>query len=300
LKAEQDFQMKNKTIPLIKETFSHWLDKDASRMGAAISYYAIFSIAPLLILLMGVVRTIFDKTTTTNAIARILNVTIGSHLSSSIQTLINSSYPAHNTIVTTTIGVVVLIVAALSVLAELNNDLDELWRVPSLVQNKSTTAQTVTNFIKERFISLLLILLLGVLFLFLVAFSVFLSFFHYTLPLVLQGGLMIQVLNIIVSLLGGTLLFALIYRILPDTKLPWRELIWGALATAVLFLIGRYLISWYIDAFGDTTAYGAAGSVIGLLLWIYYSAQVFFIGAAGTFVYSKNYGFLSRKIDNLK
>ncbi len=263
-------------------------------MGAAISYYAIFSIAPLFILLMAIVRTIFDTRTTTAVIARILNVTIGKNLSSVIQTLITSAYRANTGLIAGIVGGAVLIIAALSVLAELNSDIDELWEIPSIQQTTITTKQTVTNFIKDRLIALSLIFLFGLLFLFVVAFSVFMSFFHYSLPGLFQNAIVIEILNSIVTLFGSTVLFAVVYRILPDTTLPWRELFWGAFATSILFLAGKFLIGWYIDAFGDTASYGAAGSIVGLLLWIYYSAQVFFIGASGTFVYSKQYGFLSK------
>ncbi len=264
-------------------------------MGAAISYYAIFSIAPLLILLMAVGRIIFDRNTTTTTIARVLNISVGKNLSSVIQTLINNSYPVHTGIITAIVSGVVIIIAALGVIAELNNDLDELWKIPSATQTVQTTSQTIWNFVKNRLIAVLLILLFGILFIFLAAFGVFTSFFHYSLPVLLQSGLAINILNGIVTLLGGTFLFAIIYRILPDTKLPWKELIWGAFITSILFLIGKYLISWYIESFGGTAEYGAAGSLVGLLLWVYYSAQVFFIGTAGTFVYSKLYGHLSKR-----
>lgn len=286
-----------KTISLVKDTFAHWQEKRASRMGAAISYYAIFSIAPLFILVISIVRAIFDRHTTALAITRTLNVTVGSNLGGVIQELINSSYLTKSGTVATIIGGAVLIIVALSVLAELNNDLDELWELPSqVIEEEETVAETAVHFVRERLISLFLILLCGILFLFTVAFSVLGSFFHASLPaFLLDNAFIIQILNNLVTLLIMTVLFGLIYKILPNTKLPRKELFWGAFATAVLFLIGKFLIAWYISAFAGTSEFGAAGSVVGLLLWIYYSAQVFLIGASGTFVYSKQYGFLSKK-----
>lgn len=284
-----------KTITLVKETFLHWQEKRASRMGAAISFYAIFSIAPFFILLIGIVRTVFDKQTTTLAVARTLNLTVGSNLASVIQTLINSAYRNTSGIVTTVIGGAILIIAALSVFSELNTDLDELWTVPGHPVTDETTAESIKNYFKERTISFILILLCGFLLLFSVAFTAFISFFNHSLPDFLRdNAILVQVLNILLSLAGSTILFSLIYHVLPETKLPWKEIIWGAFVTAILFLIGRFLVSWYIQAFGTTSAYGAAGSIVGLLLWIYYSAQVFFIGASGTFVYSLLHGSLSR------
>ena len=280
-----------KTITLIKETFLHWQDKRASRMGAAISFYAIFSIPPLFILLIGIARTIFDKATTNMTVARALYDIVGSNLANVIQSLINSAYHSHNGLITTIIGGVVLIIAALSVFTELNNDLDELWALPSQEIEDRSAGESIAHYFREKLVTILLILICACLLILSIAFTVFISFFHHILPLFLQN----QIVTIAISLLGGTILFGLIYHILPETKLPWREVLWGAFVTSILFLIGRFLITWYIEAFGGTSAYGAAGSTVGLLLWIYYSAQVFFIGAAGTFAYSSLYGHLSKK-----
>jgi membrane protein len=264
-------------------------------MGAAISFYAIFSIAPLFILLIGLVRIIFSQQTTHVAITKTLMVSVGNNLANVIQNMIDSAYHVNTNLITTIIGGSVLIIAALSVFSELNNDLDELWTMSVKKPKEENATQTIKHYIKERFIDLGLILMCGFLLLLTVAFTVFISFFHQVLPGFLQNNIqLIPIVNIVMSVIGSTILFSLVYRILPTVKLPWKELLWGAFVTSLLFLIGRFLISWYISAFDETSAYGAAGSVIGLLLWIYYSAQVFFIGASGTFIYSRLYGHLSR------
>jgi membrane protein len=286
----------NNAITLVKESFSHWQQKRASRMGAAISFYAIFSIAPLFILLSGLVQIIFNRQTTQLVITRTLGLAVGNDLGRVIQTMINSAYHNNPGIITAIVSGAVLIIAALSVFSELNTDLNELWSLPAKRTPDETVLQSIKGYIKSKFISFGLILVFGLLLLISVAFTVLVSFFNGLLPDLLRDStLLVQVLNIIMSLIGSTILFTLIYRILPNIELPWKELLWGALVTSVLFLIGRFLISWYISAYGSTSDYGAAGSIIGLLLWIYYSAQVFFIGASGTFVYSKLHGYLSKK-----
>ncbi len=285
--------MMSKIGTITKQTFLHWYQKNAQRMGAAISYYTLFSIAPLFILMITLVRLIFSKSVVDSTIFHTLQATVGTSLAHSIETLINAGYYTSTGLITTIVSGAVLIIVAISVLSELNNDLDELWHVPSPTDNDvSTPAKTIMTFIKDRLVSLSLIFLFGLLLLLSVAFTVFFSFFHFTLPSLLENSLLIQS---IVSLIVDTILFTLVYRILPDTKLPWREIVCGAFATALLFLSGKFLISWYIAGFGSTSAFGTASSIVGLLLWVYYSAQVFFIGASGTFVYSKQYGFLSKK-----
>jgi membrane protein len=287
----------SKLVTLSTETFSHWRKKNASRMGAAISYYAIFSIAPLFILLITLVRIIFDAQVVNTVIGNTLKAIVGSNLSHSIQTLITGTAYTHTGFITTVITGGILIIAAMSVFAELNTDLDELWKTESepIAEEESTT-KAVLEFIKERFMAFFLILLCGLLLLFSVAFTVLISFFHVSaLPEFLTSAFWVEITNILVTLLFTTILFSLIYRILPDTKLPWEEIIFGAFITALLFLFGKFLIGWYITAFGGTSSFGTAGSVVGLLLWVYYSAQVFLIGASFTFVYSKFYGFLSKK-----
>lgn len=273
----------------------HWYDRNASRMGAAISYYALFSIAPLFVMVIALVRIIFDKSTVDTTIAHILRVTVGKNLAGSIQTIINSAYHTNAGLLTAIISGVVLIIAALSVFSELNSDLDELWEVPLENEETSSPVQTIVTYLEEKFLSFFLILLCALLLLFYVALTVLVSFFHYSIPVFLQNDIIIQVMNNLVVVLFGTILFSLIYRILPNTKLPWKEIISGAFITAILFLIGKFLISWYVQEFSSASAFGTASSIVGLLLWIYYSAQVFFIGASFTFVYSKQYGFLSKK-----
>lgn len=285
----------NKLITLTKGTFLHWYDRNASRMGAAISYYSLFSIAPLFIMLIALVRIIFDKSTVDTTIAHVLRAAVGNNLATSIESIINSAYHTNTGIITAIISGAIVIIAALSVFSELNSDLDELWKVPSVNQENSSPVQTILTYVKEKLLSFFLILLCGLLLLFYVALTVLASFFHHSIPLILQNNLIIQIINSLVLVLFGTIVFSLIYRILPNTKLPWKEIISGAFITALLFLVGKFLIIWYVNEFSSASAFGTASSIVGLLLWIYYSAQVFFIGASFTFVYSKQYGFISKK-----
>lgn len=287
-----------KTANLIKDTLSHWQSKRASRMGAAISFYAVFSIAPFFILLINLVSAIFDRPTVIDTVHRTLQSAVGINLANIIQLLITSvQYPSAGGTLTTVVSLVVVIIGAVGMFSELNNDLDELWYVTPKQKRELTTLQTIVRYIEEQFSVFFLILLCGLMLLFSVAFTVFLSLTQKSIPVfeyIIHTAWLLSTLNVFLTILFSTIVFALVYRILPDTKLPWRELLLGALITAILFLIGKFLISWYITNFGKTNTFGTAGSFVALLLWIYYSAQVFFIGASYTFVKSKAGGYLSR------
>lgn len=287
-----------KITELTKATLSHWQAKRASRMGAAISYYALFSLAPFFIVLISLVSAIFDRATVLVTVHHTLQEAVGTNLAGAIQSLITSLQHSSDGVIATIIGIVVLIIAALSMFSELNTDLDELWYVAPKKIPVLTTGQTIARYFREQLSVFFLILLCGLLLLFSVAFTVFLSLVQHSFPLadqIVHNAWLLSAVNIFLTLLFSTIVFILIYRILPEIKLPWSELLVGAFMTAVLFLIGKFLIGWYIDAYGDTSAFGAAGSLVALLLWIYYSAQVFFIGASYTFVHSQKYGFLSKK-----
>ncbi len=287
-----------KIIALTKATLSHWQEKRASRMGAAISYYALFSIAPFFIVLIGLVSAIFDRATILVTVHHTLQQTVGVNLAGAIQSLITSVQHSSSGIVATIISIVVLLVAALSMFSEINSDLDELWYVEPKKKRVLTTAQAIVRYLREQLSVFFLLLLCGLVLLFSVAFTVFLSLiqhnFVWASQIIHHVGLL-SFINILLTLFFATILFTLMYHILPTVKLPWSELLRGAFMTAVLFLIGKFLISWYVDSYGATSAFGAAGSLVALLLWIYYSAQVFFIGASYTFVHSQKYGYLSKK-----
>ena len=290
-----------KTISLIKDTLSHWQSKRASRMGAAISFYAIFSIAPFFILIINLVSSIFDHQTVLSTVHRTLVGAVGTSLADLIQSLITGLQYSKVGTIGTIVSIAILVIGALSMFSELNNDLDELWYVAPKEKKDLTIWQTVTGYIREQVSIFFLILLCGLLLLFSVAFTVFLSLIQHTAPIlqhILATGWALSAVNIILTLFFSTVVFTLMYRILPNTKLPWKELLIGAFVTAVLVLIGKFLISWYITAFKETKGYGTAASFVGFLLWVYYSAQVFFIGSSFTFIRSKTTGYLSRQNNN--
>ncbi len=267
-------------------------------MGAAISFYAIFSIAPFFILIINLVSAIFDRATVLATVHRTLQGAVGSSLATVIQSLITGLQYSKVGLIATIISIAVLVIGAISMFSELNNDLDELWYVIPKKKLELTTWQAVSRYVREQVSVFFLILLCGLLLLFSVAFTVFLSLVQHSVPIieyVVNTAWLLSAVTIFFTVFFSTIVITLVYRILPETKLPWKELILGAFITTILVLIGKFLISWYITSFKKTSGFGTAASFVGFLLWVYYTAQVFFIGASYTFVRSKTSGYLSKQ-----
>lgn len=268
---------------IIKKAVLHFQNHNAARMGAAVAYYTIFSIAPLLVLLILLASTIFPHAAVVNAVSMHLTHLFGASLTAYLLSLTDAFSTHTFSVVGAVISAVVLFLAAIGTISEVNADLEELWLIPRRTKTpKKGIFRAIKVYFKERAIMFFLIILGAALLIISIATSIILSSapgFHW-----LQAA--------ITFVLGGVL-FVAVYRLLPDVQLPYRELIRGAFLTSILFLIGRVGIGMYLS-YSDVGSYGAAGSLIAILIWIFYSAQVFFLAASWMFVYSKECGFLSK------
>ncbi len=271
---------------LIKESVSGWSDDYASSMGAAIAYYTLFSVAPLLIIVIGVAGLVFGQDAAQGAIFDQLRGLLGPEGASAIEGLVKSaSEPAKSTIATI-VGVVTLLIGATTVFAELQNDLDRIWEVPA-----EKKASGIWNLIRTRLLSLGLVLAMG----FLLTVSLVLSAALAALGK-LYGGFfdnfewLLQLVNFVVSFVVITGLFAMVYKLLPRAEIGWHDVWIGAAVTALLFDIGRFLIGLYLGKSSVVSGFGAAGSIVLLILWMYYSAQIFLLGAEFTWAYAHRYG----------
>ena len=270
---------------LLKETFSEWSKDKASRLAAALSYYTIFSVAPLLIIAVAVAGLVFGREAATHQLAAQAEGLLGAQGAEAIQTLLEHAGRTGAGIVATVVGVGTLLLGASGAFAQLQDALNTIWEV------KPKAGRGLKGMLRDRFLSFSLVLVIGFLLLVSLVISAALAalgkYLSEALPL---SSAMIQGLNFAISFAATTFLFALIFKVLPDARIRWRDVWIGAAVTALLFSAGRLLIGLYLGRSSVGSAYGAAGSLVALLVWIYYSAQILLLGAEFTQVYASRFG----------
>jgi membrane protein len=275
---------------LVKKSVLAWIEDYAPSMGAAISYYTVFSIAPLLIIVIAVAGFVWGREAVQGEIVEQLSGMIGQEGAKGVQTLIESANQPTKGLVATVISIVVLVVGATTVFAELQSALDRIWRVP-----QEAKANGIWATLRNRILSLGFILGLGFLLLVSLVSSAGIAAMGSWASEILPGWeLMLHAINIVLSLIISTVLFAMIYKVMPQARVSWRDVWVGASVTAVLFEIGKTLISLYIGKSSVTSSFAAAGSLVVLLIWVYYSAQIFLLGAEFTWVYANDMGSLAK------
>ncbi|RYZ06119.1 MAG: YihY/virulence factor BrkB family protein [Myxococcales bacterium] len=268
-----------------KETISDWVDDNAARLAAALAYYALLSLAPLLVITMAVVGWFVGEDAARGRVAGELGAVVGGEAAQGIQAVAESAQSPAAGIVSTIVGVVTLFVGASGVFGELQSSLNTVWEVAPK-PNRGLMGQ-----LRDRFLSFTMVL--GVAFLLLIslvvssALSAVGSFMAGALP---GGEAVWQIINTVLSLAIVTGLFALIFKVIPDAKIQWRDVWLGAAVTAVLFTIGKLLLGLYLGKAAVGSSYGAAGSIIALVVWVYYAAQILLIGAEFTQVQARRRG----------
>lgn len=272
---------------MLAGTLNEWFKQRSGSKGAALAFYTLFSMAPMLILVIAIAGAVFGEQAARGEIFGQLSGLIGSTGADAIQLLLAAAHKNQSGPVAALIAVVVLLVGATTVFSELKDSLDEIWYV------ERTRQSGIMSLIRTRLLSFGLILVLAFLLLTSLVVSAALALLAKYL-----GGTWISVTTIfsplsqLFAFAVIASLFASIYKMLPQTKLPWRDVWIGSIGTAALFVLGKYLIGIYLGNSGVASSYGAAGSVIALLLWIYYSAQIFFFGAQFTRQYALFFGSL--------
>jgi membrane protein len=281
--------------PLLKDTIQDFLDDKSFRLAAALSYYTTLSLAPLLLVVIGVAGFAVGTNVARNALLEQINALVGSTGGKQIAIMLQSAAarPAQG-ILSSVIGVVMLLFAATGVVVQLKDALNTIWEV------KPDSKGGIKTLITERILSFAMILGIGFLLLVSLVISAFLSALNH-----FWGGdavLFLQVINVFLSIVVITFLFAMIFKFLPDKKIKWRSVWFGAFFTAVLFTIGKTLTALYLANSSVASSYGAAGSLVIILLWVYYSSVLLFLGAEFTQVYtqSKAKRSLDMSLDNEK
>ncbi len=269
---------------LIKVTMVNFMSDKALSHGAAIAYYTVFAIAPLLVIVIAVAGMLFGERAAQGAISSQLSDLMGNMAAHGIEALIRSASNRRAGLAATAVGFGTLILAASSVFIEMQSALNAIWKT-------KTRHMSIRTFVRARAISFGLVVTVGFLLLVSLAVSTALSaldkyinhFFHGA-HLIFQGA------NFLISFVLISLLFAAVYKVLPDRRIAWGDVLIGAVTTSFLFTVGKSLIGLYIGSSAVTRAYGAAGGLIIVLLWVYYSAQIFLLGAEFTKAYAERHG----------
>ncbi len=270
-------------LGLLKETASAWSEDYAPSMGAALSYYSLFSIAPLLLIVISIAGLVFGEEAARGAIFGQLAGLVGDQSAQAVQGLLQAADKPKQGIVSTVIGIAVLLLGAMTVFGELQNALDRIWRAPARAKTSG-----IWNLLRTRLLSFGMILGLA----FLLMVSLVLS-----AALAALGkwwgpafGALAHGVDILVSFGLITVVFALIYRFIPRVHVAWHDVWLGAAVTSLLFAIGKFLIGLYLGKASVASTFGAAGSLVVLMVWVYYSAQIFLFGAEFTWVYAHELG----------
>jgi membrane protein len=269
---------------LIKTSVLAFIEDDALSRGAAIAFYTVTSVAPILLIVVAIAGLAFGREAAQNAIIDQLNGLMGKQAAEVLQSALKSAADTSAGTLATLIGVATLIVTASGVFGEMQAALNAIWKV----KPKETS---VSRLVRARAASLGLVGTLGFLLMISLVVSAGLEAFGNYLDAMLPfGKLIMSAVNVIVSTALIAVLFAAIYKVLPDRPLKWRDVLVGAVATAILFTIGKSLIGWYLGSSAVASSYGAAGGLIVLLLWIYYSVQTFLLGAEFTKAFANRHG----------
>jgi membrane protein len=274
-----------KTLWLVtRRSVEAFIEDGALSRGAAIAFYALTSIGPVLLIVVAVAGLAFGEDAARGALMSRLSETMGPQSAGFLQLAIGSAASHRAGVLATIIGVVSLIITASGVFGEMQTALNAIWRT-------SPEGTTVMRLIKARLTSLTLVVALGFLLLVSVVIGAAIAAVGQVLDTVMPfTEMLLHLLNFVISLLFLAAIFAAIYKILPDRHLEWRDTIVGACVTALLITIGKMAIGLYIGRSGIASSYGAAGSVLASLLWIYYSAQIFLFGAEFTRAYAEHRG----------
>jgi membrane protein len=271
---------------IVQQTFQEWRNDEASRLAAALSYYTAVAVAPLLILLVTGIGFFYDKNSAQMQLVGQLRGMVGPQGAQVAEVVVESADQPSIAGIAGLLSLITLLWGASNVFVNLQNSLDTIWGVELKPQSKGWK-----NILRERFLSFGMILVIGFLLLVSLVLSAVVSALSQYVGTLMPGmDLVWQVAHFAVSFGVTTLLFALIYKVLPDAKFSWRDVWMGAAVTALLFSLGQWVLGFYLGRQTTSSAYGAAGSLVVLLLWMYYSAQIFFFGAEFTQVYARRAG----------
>lgn len=276
-----------KKLPgIFKDTCSEFIDDKVMKYSAALAYYTIFSLPSLLIIIIGLCGTLYGKAAIEGKIFFQLDHLIGAQAALEVQHIIQNMVLNHDSFMATVIGIITLLIGATGIFGEIQDSINTIWGL------KTKPEKGLIKMLLNRLISFSMIIILGFILVVSLLLNVLLQTFFHNLKKHFPPELIDNLFLIDQCLVYGViaLLFAFIFKVLPDAKLLWRDVWVGAVVTTILFIIGKFAISFYLSTNKQITAYGAAGSLIIILLWVYYSAIILYFGAEFTQVYAHHHG----------
>jgi membrane protein len=276
-------------VPLSRVAVRNWQNDRAPRMGAALAYYIALSLAPTVLILLAIAGFAFGAQAAQDRLVSQIQGFVGYEGAQAIQTMIEGARRPSRGIAATVLGLVTVFFAASAVVSELRDAMNTIWRVPE--DTTSSTVRSIFNLVKERLVSFALVLASG---LFLVV-SLIVNAWIFAAGKYLNSGAappeaLVQTTDWVVSFVVITVLCAFIFKVLPRVPLEWGDVAIGAVLTSLLFAAGKFLLGLYLGRSSFTDTYGAAGSLVIVLVWVYYSAQVLFLGAEFTRAYARRFG----------
>ena len=276
-------------LGLLKKAFQEWKSGDSAVLGAALAYYTVFSLAPLLLIALSIAGLVFGEEAARDQISGQIKGLIGANAAEGVEAMIQGASAKRGGVITAIIGVFALLLGASGVFGQLQSAMNKIWEIDRPKQGG------FLKLLKDRFLSVTMVM--GTCFLLLVSLLISAGINAVTGQFGAAEearSIVLHIFDFLVSLAVLTVMFAALFKYLPDIKISWRDCWLGAIFTALLFTIGKVLIGLYIGQSAIATSYGAAGSVLVILLWVYYSAQILFFGAELTKAYSEASG--SRKV----
>src|ERR1700722_947825 len=273
-------------IKIIRRSLVAWFKDEASSMGAAIAFYTLFSIAPILLIVIWIASSFVAPDAVQSQVLTQVQLILGDTGAAAVRTILVSTRHAVHNGYSSAVSVVALLIGATSVFGELQNSLNRIWRTPRAEGNKG-----VWQAVRSRLLSFGLVLCVGFLLLVSLIVSASLEAFSGWLGTVIADWRSVAfALDVILGFVVATVLFAMIYKYVPREKITWGDVWVGALVTSTLFTVGKLVIVVYFGRIAFSSAYGVAGSFLVLMLWVYYSAQIFLLGAEFTYIYAYEHG----------
>lgn len=269
-----------------EEVFSEFSTDNATKLSASLSYYTIFSLAPMLVVIISVAGIFYGREAIQGQLYGQINWLIGKDAAAQVEELIKNARLSQKSGIAAIIGTITLMLGATGVFAEIQDSINFIWSL------KAKPKSGILKYLFNRLLSFSLILSLGFLLIVSLLVNTFLDIFSQRLQLFFENitVYMFMFINLAIVFSVITLLFATIFKVLPDGRIAWKDAFIGASVTAILFMVGKFLIGYYLGQSKITTTFGAAGSVVIILLWVYYSSTILFLGAEFTKVYTRHYG----------